>query len=67
MKKILFVIFTILCMGNIVAQTSNRNELIGQLTQRAIIQNKKLDLKKAALVVAEAAKVDTLTAEAALY
>ena len=67
MKKILFVIFTILCMGNIVAQTSNRNKLIGQLTQRAIIQNKKLDLKKAALVVAEAAKVDTLTAEAALY
>ena len=69
MKKILFVIFTILCMGNIVAQTSDRDVLTEQLIQRAILENKQLDLNKSSklLVTKLDWEVDTLVAEATLY
>ena len=67
MKKFLFVIFAVLCMGSIVAQTFDRDALIEQHTQKTLLNNKKVDIKKAALVFAENAKIDTLVAEAALY
>lgn len=69
MKKILFVIFTILCMGNIVAQTYDRDVLTEQLIQRAILENKRLDLNKFSkqLVAELDLNVDTLVAEATLY
>lgn len=69
MKKILFVIFTILCMGNIVAQTSDRDVLTEQLIQKAILENKRLDLNKFSkqLVAELNLNVDTLIAEATFY
>lgn len=56
-------------MGNIVAQTSNRDALTEQLIQRAILENKRLDLNKFSkqLVAELDLNVDTLVAEATFY
>ena len=56
-------------MGNIVAQTSDRDVLTEQLIQKAILENKRLDLNKFSkqLVAELDLNVDTLVAEATFY
>ena len=68
MKRVLFlIIITTLFTCNSIAQTFNREELIGQITQDAILSNEELDLEEVIYSIAEEKNVDVTIAEAAIY
>ena len=68
MKKFLYlIVISMLFAYNSMAQTVDREELIAQITQDAILQNDELDLEEVIYSIAEIKNVEATIAEAAVY